>query len=280
MQTILITDALLGPFLRAANITARLKRWFLAPHAPTQEKMNFYYKGSSWHLGERYTDMIKRLFLSMFYMTLLPMGLFITAGAFLTQYAADKYLLLRQWRTHNVYNAEVARASQIPICVCFLVHVVMAANFFAAWPFDQVCGVDRNLAENKAAYQIDPNPDPRLLVYKCCADLEASSHYSDQIYKWLWPGIPGDGRMTDDQEYLVQIYRAGIVLYIVPMLLVFFSHKIINTFYWLFTGLYKSVSQEQDTGHGTWHMWAHALAHAGRKGASFPREMTNVSRHA
>jgi hypothetical protein len=39
-----------------------------------QEKMNYYYRGSSWHLGERYTDMIKTLFLAMFYMTLLPSG--------------------------------------------------------------------------------------------------------------------------------------------------------------------------------------------------------------
>lgn len=234
VQTILISDALLGPILRAANITSRFKKWFLAPHAPTQEKMNYYYKGSSWHLGERYTDMIKTLFLSLFYMTLLPFGMFITAFAFLTQYAADKYLLLRQWRTHNQLAGEVARSSQIPICVCFLVHVTVAANFFAAWPFDEVCGKPSGLGRVSETYR-------KEVSHQCCADGAASKFPNFP----LWPEV-NSRYMSADQQYLVQIYRAGIVLCLVPMVVVFCSRWFVNTFFWLFTGAHKSVTKAEE----------------------------------
>jgi hypothetical protein len=90
VHEILLTDALLTPFLRAINLPFRLKQLFLAPRAKNQLALLSYYSGTTWHLGERYTDMITTLFTALFYMALMPSGLLIAALSFVTQYLADK----------------------------------------------------------------------------------------------------------------------------------------------------------------------------------------------
>jgi hypothetical protein len=53
---------------------------YLAPQATTQTEMNLYFTGVDWNLAERYTDMIKTIFLSLFWSSILPVGVFLTSG--------------------------------------------------------------------------------------------------------------------------------------------------------------------------------------------------------
>lgn len=57
--------------------------------------MNEFFRGAVWNLGERYTDVMKTVFVSVFYAQILPTGMFVTCAALALAYAVDKYLLLR-----------------------------------------------------------------------------------------------------------------------------------------------------------------------------------------
>ena len=54
--------------------------------------MNSYFLGAPWFPAERYADMTKTLFLSLFWCALYPQGLFITALAYFIGYNLDKYV--------------------------------------------------------------------------------------------------------------------------------------------------------------------------------------------
>ena len=44
-----------------------------------------------WNLAERYTDIIKTLFVGIFYSPIIPTALIITSLAMITAYVCDKY---------------------------------------------------------------------------------------------------------------------------------------------------------------------------------------------
>ena len=52
-----------------------------------------YFGGTEWNLAERYTDMTKTLFVSLFYASVLPAGLFVSCVAFVVNYWVDKVVL-------------------------------------------------------------------------------------------------------------------------------------------------------------------------------------------
>ena len=107
---------------------------FLAPRAKSQEKMNSAFCGTPWNLAERYTDMTKTLFVSLFYMALLPAGLFITATSFIITYWVDKYCLLRRWKTPPAYDDRLTQKSRGHVIFSIIMHLIMTGYFFAGWP--------------------------------------------------------------------------------------------------------------------------------------------------
>jgi hypothetical protein len=207
MYQILLVDAFLTPVLRALNLPARMKKAFIAPHAKNQLALVSYYSGTKWHLGERYTDLINTLFTSFFYMTLMPQGLLISAISFSTQYCADKYLLLRHWRSNFYrYNESVSRQSHLPIFMCFFVHLVIASHFFGSWPFDEVC------------------PTNNQMGFECC----------DKSIDSFYPTAAHVENMTDAQYYLVRLFVGLAALLGVLLLLMYYGK-------WLYRGIRYSV---------------------------------------
>ncbi|CAN0338404.1 unnamed protein product, partial [Ectocarpus sp. 13 AM-2016] len=96
--SILIADAFTGPLLRLTNLPDLFGRKVIAPKAKTQAEMNVFFQGAPWNLAERYTDMIKTVFVGLFYSAIVPTGLIVTAVAMMMLYWVDKYSLLRLWR--------------------------------------------------------------------------------------------------------------------------------------------------------------------------------------
>jgi hypothetical protein len=68
------------------NLPQRLMQRFLAPRAQTQSAMNSHFQGLPWHLAERYTELSKTMFVSVFWGGLLPTGFFVTAFALAINY--------------------------------------------------------------------------------------------------------------------------------------------------------------------------------------------------
>jgi hypothetical protein len=182
IQAILIADMFTTPVFRLFNIPDWIKRNFIAPKARTQDAMNNFYRGAIWNLAERYTDMIKTIFVGFFYSTILPSGLFITAFAMLTTYWVDKYSLLRIWRRPPALDESLAVQSRQYIILIVWVHLIMARIFFANWPYER-----RFEESNCGLLTCDTNK-----------------------------------YMTKDQETVVQVYSiAGIIVTIIGIVFVF-----------------------------------------------------------
>ena len=55
MYYILISELLVTPFLRWADLSGNFQRHILAPRAMTQQEMNLNFLGTRYRLGERFT---------------------------------------------------------------------------------------------------------------------------------------------------------------------------------------------------------------------------------
>ncbi|CAN0191938.1 unnamed protein product [Discosporangium mesarthrocarpum] len=173
--SILIADAFTTPIFRLTNVWDLFLRTYVAPKVKTQAEMNVFYQGAEWHLAERYTDVIKTLFVGLFYSAIAPSGLIITLTAMATMYWVDKYSLLRLWKRPPAYNASLSSYARKYILLCAWVHLIMARIFFAHWP-------------NTGKHIPDCGP-----FY--CRFSESQPDEED-----IW---------TDDQQEIVQIYEVS-----------------------------------------------------------------------
>ena len=57
----------------------------------TQAELNSYWEGTSWTLAERYTDLLKSIFVGLFFLVLLPTSLFVTAFASEYKFVASPF---------------------------------------------------------------------------------------------------------------------------------------------------------------------------------------------
>ena len=135
VQNILIFDAFLTPGLRVLDLDGYVKRHILAAGTKTQAEMNMYWQGTKWTLAERYTDMLKTFFVGMFFSIPLPSGLFITAIAMLTNYAADRYCLFRVWKRPAQLDGSLSVVARYFFVISLWAHVSISRIYFANWPY-------------------------------------------------------------------------------------------------------------------------------------------------
>jgi hypothetical protein len=116
---------------------------FLVPNCPcfsflrpkTQSELNALFRSDEWTLAERYTDVIKSIFMSMFYAVILPSGLFISAFTMLSTYFTDKYSLFYQWRRPPQFDESLGVIARYFLCASLWVHLITSRIYFANWPF-------------------------------------------------------------------------------------------------------------------------------------------------
>lgn len=107
------------------------------------KQCNTYFFGTPWYAAERYTDLTKTLFLSLFYSCLIPSGLFLTAFGYAYCYTVDKYSLLRSWRTPAELGDDITKVSRGHMLFAVYAHAAMTMVFFSEFPFDNVCTKDK-----------------------------------------------------------------------------------------------------------------------------------------
>jgi len=188
---ILLADAITTPVLRLMDPANRLGRNYFAKTAPTQEKMNSYFLGASWFLAERYTDMTKTLFVSLFFAAIFPQGLFVTAFAFTVSFWVDKYCLFRLWKQPPAMDGALAVAARFQISLIFLIHCIITQHFFMGWPFDNV-----EATSTSATMTLNGgSADNTAVLYKA---VEKSSYNIFDFSEKSW--------YTEDQKDIVFIY--------------------------------------------------------------------------
>jgi hypothetical protein len=225
IQAILIADAFTTPVFRLLNLPTRLAQAVLAPRAKSQAAMNAYFNGTAWWLAERYTDVTKTFFVSMFYSALLPSGLLITAVSCFTCFAVDKFCLLRQWKVAPKVDGSLAVQSRGHLLFCVLVKLAMALRFYYSWPFDGWCAAGGDHAAGGFA-PCDKHPPRRF----------------DGLFQ------PGDAPwMRSTQSDFVLLFQHLVTVTASVMLLFYAGPGLLSFLRRLFIGHASNTSTANDT---------------------------------
>jgi hypothetical protein len=142
IQMILVFDMSLTPILRAADVYDRALQTFIAPRSKSEAMANTFFEGTKFYIAERYTDLLKTGFLALLYISINPSGIFLASIAFAGSYWADKYLLLRRWKSPDPVNAEIVFFSNFLLKCVIVLSVLFTSYFYSNWSYDNVCAVE------------------------------------------------------------------------------------------------------------------------------------------
>uniref|UniRef100_A0A7S4IST2 Uncharacterized protein n=1 Tax=Odontella aurita TaxID=265563 RepID=A0A7S4IST2_9STRA len=139
-NALLFSACLARPVYHLVDPYGTFRKHVLGPRATTQEMMNLNFMGTTYHLGERYTDMTKIIILNLFYSPLDPRAFFIGAVGLFIQYCVDKFCLMRLWATAPFIKTRLSRAFRTYFyATAVMVMAVMSARAFAMFPYDNIC---------------------------------------------------------------------------------------------------------------------------------------------
>jgi hypothetical protein len=161
VQATLLADAISIPFLRFMDPYRIINRWYFARYAETQSALNDLYRSEEWTLAERYTDIIKSIFLALFYNTVLPSGLFISSFTIAAVWCCDKYSLFNHWRRPPLINQALSVIAFYFLMITLWVHFTITRIYYANWPYVQF-GLD-NPAEISSDDQTTTRTDCTFL---------------------------------------------------------------------------------------------------------------------
>jgi hypothetical protein len=140
LEAIFITEMIKRPIIQYIDFMGILNRHIFGPRAVDQRRMNKYFQGSLFELEEKYTDITKLIFLTVFYAAIYPIGFLWAFIALVANYWVDKFSILRIWRQGRTLGKKVSVfSSQYFFPLCSLAYAVMATFFFSGYPFDNAC---------------------------------------------------------------------------------------------------------------------------------------------
>lgn len=94
---IFFTDMVTTNVIQLLDPVGHLKRHLFAPRAKTQDHMNLLMQGEEIELAERYTNMTKIFFLTLWYCSIYPGTFFMCSFALLINFFVDRFsLMVRQ----------------------------------------------------------------------------------------------------------------------------------------------------------------------------------------
>jgi hypothetical protein len=242
VQAVLMADAVTTPLVRALNPMDAIQKLFISKFAWTQEKMNTYFLGTPWYPAERYADMTKTFFLSLFWNALYPQGLFITALAYAICYTLDKYCLLRSWQTPAQLDDDLTKKSRAYLAFALYAHVVMTMIFYSGWPFDNTCPKIPHKHLSREVFKVAQSAlnVTSDYVYEEC-DQNPAAH----IGTLLAGGSTEQSYMYGHQKRALHLYATVVMFMTVVLIGVFFGKTIVESVLGLFYGSYSAETTAQ-----------------------------------
>jgi len=132
---ILLIDAFFLPALEVFDLKGKFQRKLFAPLEITQIDMNQHFIGKEWDLSVRYSEILKRIFIGMFFSLILPTGFILVALGMIVSYWAEKYCLFRVWKVPKEMDSSLDKVFHILMFVFIWAHVMMTRVFYANFPF-------------------------------------------------------------------------------------------------------------------------------------------------
>ena len=136
----IIGDAFFGPVFRYCQPYNTTKR-FLARWLGSQDLMNSVFVADVVDLADCYSNLIKSVFVGLFYSALVPSAPLITCLACLLTYWVDKHCLARAWssHSHSLPDKYTALAAPGYLALCVVAHLSNTLSLYKRWPFDNLC---------------------------------------------------------------------------------------------------------------------------------------------
>jgi hypothetical protein len=201
VQQILLMDCFITPVLNFLQPFVYWKRKLVAPRTENDGLRGDYSKALSVSFGELFARVNATVFLGLFYAALLPAGMIVTFIALVIVYWKSKHGLFRRWlRTAN-FGLGLLPLTAAQTFIGILVSCIMSTQFYASWPFDNVCDGSR-VADVPTEGLYICNKQPKSLV-------------SVTVLPW----------MPEDQKLVVTIFKYASI-----------SMGVALSFWWLSIG--------------------------------------------
>jgi len=148
INSLFFAEIIQRPAFQLLDMGGFVNRHVFGPRAVDQRRMNLCFQGSGYDIGERYTEITKILFLTFSFAMLYPLGFFYASAIFSIYYWVDKYCILRLWAQRPRIGIGIFNFSAFFFQICILAYVIMAAYFYAQFPFDNACNSGENFSSS------------------------------------------------------------------------------------------------------------------------------------
>jgi len=205
------SDITLSNVLQLLDIGGNLKRHFLAPRAKTQDAMNILFQGTEYELAERYTDMTKILFLSVFYCAIFPMTFFLCAISLTFKYFVDRFALIRTWKRAPSVGPTIASISRkYFLAMAVGIMAIVCSYYWTGFPFDNLCIDEETPVDFTGEFEMTPYKSSTIdfstdvtsatvsegdFNYKIC-----SQDFTGHLPRVAFPFVPSRARWIPDLE--------------------------------------------------------------------------------
>lgn len=233
------------------------KRHYMAPRAKSQEEMNSFMRGEEWHLAERYTNMSKIVFLTLWYSSIFPIGFLYCALALSINYFTDRYNLMRTWRQAPRLGSHISSFSRRYFFPLAITAMAIASSYtWAGFTFDNLCANrdgndDNELAEYMGKWEVT-SADGSQSEEVSVAEGDTSYQFCQQSLYWYgkgfnFPAIPywqqeGQEWMTEEQEQVTSVYGWTSFALVVAVCIFILKRSVYN---FMYRSRYKACGEDQ-----------------------------------
>mmetsp|Transcript_8508 Transcript_8508/g.12383 ORF Transcript_8508/g.12383 Transcript_8508/m.12383 type:complete len:973 (+) Transcript_8508:76-2994(+) len=235
VYAVFFADIVTSQGTKLLDIGGNIKRHFVAPRSPDQERMNQQFQGAAYDLAERYTNATKLLFLCFYYSAIYPGALFFSSVAIFITFYVDKFALMRTWAQASKLGSEISDFSQkyfFPLTVCAFAY--FSSYAWSGFPYDNICDTGNAASGNYiGSHVIHPIDDATASgdrvqltvnvtatdpVYAYCnQNLLLKEGAFPALSKYQYP----DKWMTEEQELVTDIYGWTSVAFLAGTALLF-----------------------------------------------------------
>jgi len=140
IYTIFFAELVTTNAIQLLDPVGHLQRHYLAPRASTQDLMNLSMQGQSFELAERYTNMTKILFLTLWYCSIYPGALFMCSFTLGVNYFTDRFSLMRTWKRIPQLGTRISKFSRrYFFSTAIVAMAVVSSYYWSGFPYDNLC---------------------------------------------------------------------------------------------------------------------------------------------
>ncbi|KAL3776039.1 hypothetical protein HJC23_009665 [Cyclotella cryptica] len=222
IRDIFVAEIVASNLIKLVDPKGFIKRHYLAPRAQSQEEMNSHMRGDEWYLAERFTNMTKLVFLTLWYSSIYPFGFFLCSFALLINYFADRYSLMRTWRRAPSLGSSISNFTRRYFFTLVVSAMAVACSYsWAGFPYDNLCinnddeGINYELGYYIGNWSV-VSVDGSLRSDVSVSAGDVSYRFCQQSLYWYgkgfnFPAIPswqkeGEEWMSNEQKLLTSLY--------------------------------------------------------------------------